>query len=445
MIITIVNVEAAMQRMVNPSANQTMRSQGGLVFWCLLAVLAVGAPSHAADKAPSTDLEESEEDDSADFPTSVPSTSQISTNRTWDVLVPPKANATWDDYRPVIRRAGELFGDWRINVAGVRIDGPRLLELADGEPQEPFLRRVREVLRRPFDLEDFALFLDDVLAAGERGLRGHLVWVTAGRARNAGITLHPDEVFFKKTRRYGEAPSLNIDKPARPAQLEPANDGDVLGPNWTARFRNPGTTKQMLAALEEENTSGTYAERIRSLRHQLKAQGADFYVYSSTRNRSRGYLMWGAFALSRAKTAGEVRSLVRKLEQRNREWGLNVPIRWKHPNGWRATIAAAREMAETYDVVYATENGARNSNHYGGQAVDIGVLGLPRTLVLEAPDGEKATFDCSDPEHPRDLNLAPEIIDWIEAHFQMKKLRSDYPHWSDAAPPRQAAASASAP
>ena len=53
-------------------------------------------------------------------------------------------------------------------------------------------------------------------------------------------------------------------------------------------------------------------------------------------------------------------------------------------------------------------------------------------LRIRKPDGEERTFDLSDPEQPRDLSLTPELIDWIEEHFQLVKLRADYPHWDDA-------------
>jgi hypothetical protein len=89
-------------------------------------------------------------------------------------------------------------------------------------------------------------------------------------------------------------------------------------------------------------------------------------------------------------------------------------------------------MADTYDVVYATEKGARWSHHYSGVAADFVAVGLPRSLRLIAPDGADHTFDLSDPGHTRDLSLSPEVISWIEEHFGMKKLRSDYPHWNDA-------------
>jgi hypothetical protein len=143
--------------------------------------------------------------------------------------------------------------------------------------------------------------------------------------------------------------------------------------------------------------------------------------------------MWGAFELANTTSEEGVESAAAMLDSRNREWNLEVDIRWRHPNGWRATVAAAKEMAERYDVVFATEQGAKNSNHYGARAADLTILNLPRELTLRAPDGAVETFDLSAPDNPRDMNLDPDLIEWIEKHFQMKKLLDDYPHWDDVA------------
>ena len=58
-------------------------------------------------------------------------------------------------------------------------------------------------------------------------------------------------------------------------------------------------------------------------------------------------------------------------------------------------------------------------------------VALPRHLELLAPDGERGLFDLSGPEQPRDLSLSPILIEWVEEHFGIKKLRKDYPHWVD--------------
>ncbi|MFP6639377.1 MAG: hypothetical protein VCC04_03960, partial [Myxococcota bacterium] len=115
----------------------------------------------------------------------------------------------------------------------------------------------------------------------------------------------------------------------------------------------------------------------------------------------------------------------------NTEWGLDVPIQWRHPDGWQATRAAAREMADTYQVVFATESGARSSDHYTGRAVDLVAVALPRTLELIGADGEIGRFDLSDPAESRDLSLSMALMEWVEQHFGLKKLREDYPHWVD--------------
>ncbi len=361
----------------------------------------------------------------------------ISANRTYEALAVPTNPSDMESYRAVFEDAAEKLGDWSLIIAGVKVDAARLLRIATSAPGEPFSRVVREDMRCAIDVVDMALFLDDILAVAQQ-LRGSVVYVSAGRARKAGITIHPDDVFKQKPRRYGEgkAKSINIDKPKRQADLTPANDGDFLGPNWTTRFRNPGSLRSKMKALSASSPSGTYHTRIASLRRQLVEQGADWGLHSTVRRRERGYLMWGAFILSRSKTEAVLNQRVTKLRRYNGLWGLNIDIKWVHPDGWRATKEAAREMADAYDVVYATENGAKRSNHYDGVAVDITATALPRELRLSAPDGAQHTFDLSAPEETRDLNLTPRIIAWIEQHFLMAKLRSDYPHWNDKAPRR---------
>ncbi|MBN2495751.1 MAG: hypothetical protein JXR96_14255 [Deltaproteobacteria bacterium] len=339
-------------------------------------------------------------------------------------------------YRRMVARAGKLLGEWKITLADVEIDGAYLQALARKAPGEPFVRVIREQMRRPVDMDDLVFFLDDVLRAGRRGLRGKLVWMPAGRARAAGILVHPQDVFRKNRPRVyaGKKDLLHIDKPVEQLDLEPAADGAPLGPDWTVRYKNPWTREAKLEALAEKSTSGTFSQRTAWLIRQLEEQGCEVALYTTVRNRHRGYLMWGAFRLSRKKTRRDVMRTVRDLERVNERWRLNVPIRWLHPAGWRATIEAARRMNDAYGVVYATRTGARESRHYDGEAIDITAVGLPRKLTLEAPSGARQSFDLSDPLQPRDLNLTPELVDWIEKHFQMEKLEMDYPHWNDTAP-----------
>lgn len=351
----------------------------------------------------------------------------VETDRVWDRLPAPER----DGPRATLAAAADDLGDWTIRLAGVALNGDLLADLAATPDDEPLLRAVRERVGRPVDLTDFLYLLDDLADAGDNGLRGQTVYLPSGRARGAGILLHPDDVFDGGPRHYGGG-RLAIYQPDRPADLEPAADGDPLGPRWTARYRNPGDEESMLEALAA--AGGTdFARRIRTLLEQFRTQGADAWVFSTVRSRERGYLIYGAFILSRANGEETVQQRTETLDELNREWDLDVPIRWRHPDGWRATVDAAEAMANAYDVVYATRGGARYSSHYGAGAADFAAMDLPREVTLTAPDGEiRRTFDLSDPEHPRDLNLAPGMIEWVEEHFGMKKLRSDYPHWSDA-------------
>jgi len=353
---------------------------------------------------------------------------RIETNRLWDVLPPP---AHPGGSRATLLRAGEAIGARRIVLSGVAIEGARLVETARATPLQAGLEAaLRDALGRPVDLADLLLFLDDVLAElpPERP-----VYVTPGRARRHGILLHPDDVYTDSPRRYGEHGPLSIDPPQPQREdLPPARDGDPPGPGWAMRYRNPLDEQARLAALTRYTGDGDFERRLRGLVDQLRAQGAEVWVNSTLRSPERGYLMWGAFVLSRTGSERAFRAEVRRLERANREWGLDVPITWQPQGDWRRTREAAREMAETYEVVFATEAGARGSSHYGGGAVDLVAVDLPRRLVVEGDEGARREFDLSGAGESLDLSLTPSLVEWIEAHLGMKKLRADYPHWDDA-------------
>lgn len=351
----------------------------------------------------------------------------LDTDREWDSLPPAETHTEQAD---AFRHAGRAIGRRVIHLAGVEVDRADLVLLSLVPPDEPMTRAVRERIGRPVDVTDFLLFLDDLIVAHAPNLDHTEFWLPSGRARAAGILLHPDDVFGDEPRRYGGRP-LALFKPKRPAELEPAPDGAPLGPRWTARFENPEDEAQMLAALEKANP-GDFADRLRNLLQQFRNQGAEAWVYSTVRSPERGYLIYGAFILGRARNADEVERRAAKLDRLNRDWNLDIPIRWRHPEGTDATIEAARAMANAYDVVYATEWGARHSSHYEGTAVDFAVLDLPRSVTLTAPDGGTSRrFDLSGGDEPRDLNLTPEMIRWVEREFGFSKLRGDYPHWGD--------------
>ena len=351
----------------------------------------------------------------------------IAANRTWDVLTADP------DARVMLREAGDKLGAWTVQLAGIDLDGAKLKALADERPEEPVLRVVREELRQAIDLTDMLYFLDDVLVAGDAGRRGEPFFVGAGRARGQGILVHPDDVFKNKPRVYPRGmKTIAVDMPLPHESFEPAEDGALLGPEWTMRFRNPTESAEMYRTLAEKRPESGFASRVAALVWQLEQQGADVYLTSFIRYQERGYLMWGASELRRCDSEACVKSTVAKLDDRNKAWGLDIAIRWSHPDGWKATQEAARRMADAYDVVYATEKGARYSNHYDGVAADFVVIALPSELTLMAPDGADHTFDLSDPQQPRDLSLTPEVITWVEEHFALSKLNSDYPHWNDA-------------
>ena len=196
---------------------------------------------------------------------------------------------------PSLGFAGLRLGNWSIQLAGVQFDGPRLEALAQAPGPDPLEVRVREAFGRPVDLQDFVFFLDDLLRDGPLGLRGAEVWVTSGRARRAGILLHPDDIFKGRPRRYGDHGPIPLDPPQPQVDLAPARDGDLLGSAWAMRYQNPSQEEQALSALAGIRVGASFASRIRGLIDQLRAQGAQVYLNSTVRSRERGYLMWGAF------------------------------------------------------------------------------------------------------------------------------------------------------
>ena len=349
----------------------------------------------------------------------------LSMNQTWDTLTATTS------HRAKLREAGRKLGWGRINLAGIWIDGVALRAVANIAQDQPLTRVLREAFERPIDVEDFLLFTDDVIRM-KRDLVKHPAHLPAGRARAVGVLLHPHDIFRKGVpRRYAKtATVVSLAPLTEQITLTPADDGEVVGPRWAARYQQPLTEQGRMRALERANPN--LAARVRSLIGQLKSQGAAVFVESTVRPRERGYLLYGSFVLSRSKNKKQLLDHIAQLRTFNKDWGLQVPIKWLHPAGWRATIDAARELADTFGVVYATPRGARASDHYDGSAVDLFVVNLPRRLKLRAPDGARWTADLSGANESRDLSLSPQVIRWIEKHFHLQKLRRDYPHWRDA-------------
>lgn len=350
----------------------------------------------------------------------------LHTDRALKVLPTPKNDAA---RRRALRRAANLMKrrEVEVEIGGALIAG-RDLEAVLTKKDEPLLRALREHTKRAIDIDDLIYFLDDVIG---RGYRKQRLILTPSRARKTGILVHPRDVFRNDPREYGK-PRLRLALDAPPEQLglDPAEDGALLGPAWAARYQQPQSEDGRLKALDAANAS--FGRRVRSLRDQLLRQGALVHVEATVRPRPRGYLMYGAHLIRKSRSRRQLWRRVKHIERLNTKWDLDVPIKWRHPKGWRATREAARRMAETYGVDYATQAGAERSDHYDGGAVDLWAVGLPRTVELVAPDGARARFDLADPEQTRDLNLTPAMVDWIEEHFRFRKIRTDYPHWGDA-------------
>jgi hypothetical protein len=176
----------------------------------------------------------------------------IAINRTFDVLDAAASP------RRKLAQAAARWGARVLLLDDVRIDARALAAVAATPADEPLERALREAWRRPVDLDDLLLFLDDVLAA----LGAREVVLPAGRARSAGVLVHPDDVFLKdRPRLYARrATRLSIERPKaalggracrrrRPARprLDRAlpqphgRERDALGPRaGPARLRRAG-------------------------------------------------------------------------------------------------------------------------------------------------------------------------------------------------------------
>lgn len=349
----------------------------------------------------------------------------IRANRRWDVLDRPRGAG---GHRRVLEQAARRLGAWAFDFAGARVDGTALLRVARTE--EPLRRGLRERLGQAVDLHDFLLFVDDLLRAREVG-RVDAVTITSGRARAAGILIHPEEIFANGRRRYGRQSRIRVDPPPESDLRLDGSRARRLGPLWTAAFLQPETEGEHFEALRALNAD--FAARLEHLFRQLRLQGADVVVNATVRPRERGYLIYGAYVLGRCRSQSAVRRRIRELNVMRRRHDLDVGVLWRHPDGWRGTVRAARRMADTYGVVFATRWGALESDHYVGDAIDFEATNLPRWLALTSYDGtQHRMFDLRDPVEPRDLALTPRLVAWVEEAYGFEKLSRDYPHWSDA-------------
>ena len=87
----------------------------------------------------------------------------IVANRSWEVLGDSQTP------RERLREAGRLLGERSITFAGRDLGQVDLTALGGTPEAEPLVRALREYLRQPVDLDDFLLFLDDVLASMQAG------------------------------------------------------------------------------------------------------------------------------------------------------------------------------------------------------------------------------------------------------------------------------------
>ena len=278
-------------------------------------------------------------------------------------------------------------------------------------------------------------FLDDVLKAGDQGLRGRPVVVSPSEARDAGIALSPEEALLHKSpRRYGTQRARLVHEPSPPENLtQPeTEDGPALvgtSASETQPTRPPSWQSWARRTLILRSACRCFDQL--AIQHDANDKSLDVPVDLSSTVPGRGYLMFGAYSLSQAKRRLSWNQIVYTsspdVEAERWQTAALSPrplLRTKDlstspgaPAGWtEATRDAAESMRATFGVAKATKNGALHSNHIRGFAADITANALPR-FRPEYPDGAKVTFDLSGDDESRDLSLTPKVITWINQHM----------------------------
>nr|WP_255697467.1 hypothetical protein [Pseudacidovorax sp. NFM-22] len=135
----------------------------------------------------------------------------------------------------------------------------------------------------------------------------------------------------------------------------------------------------------------------------IRAAGGTVRISATYRPKERAYLMHYAAAIARGIVAPDrVPSMA------------GVDIEWDHGAN-EASLAAAREMAAAYDIVYPP---ALLTRHTERAAIDMTISGLRNKTVKDASGADISIKTDSD------------LYEVGESYGVMKH-RLDRPHWSD--------------
>jgi hypothetical protein len=161
------------------------------------------------------------------------------------------------------------------------------------------------------------------------------------------------------------------------------------------------------ASQDVEDLAEPFRSNVKSFLSALAAAGATVSIANTYRPKERAYLMHYSAAIGRKEIAPE------KVPPMD-----GVMIEWVHPTK-EASIRAATAMAKAYDIVYPP---ALSSNHTRRRAIDMRISDIVGKSVVKA-DGTEVIIR-KHAETDSDLFA-------VGASYNVFKLVSDKPHWSD--------------
>lgn len=173
---------------------------------------------------------------------------------------------------------------------------------------------------------------------------------------------------------------------------------ELSGPAWVQCFP---------ASRDVEDLAEPFRSNVKSFRSALAAAGASVSIANTYRPKERAYLMHYSAAIARKEVTPE------KVPAMD-----GVMIESVHPTKY-ASIRAAAAMARAYEIVYPP---ALISNHTRRCAIDMRISGVVGKSVAKA-DGTQVVIR-KHAETDSDLFA-------VGASYNVFKLVSDKPHWSD--------------
>ncbi|MBF7997621.1 hypothetical protein [Rahnella laticis] len=173
------------------------------------------------------------------------------------------------------------------------------------------------------------------------------------------------------------------------------NSLELSGRQWVSRF----PTSQNVNDLTDP-----FRTSIQNFINAIQSAGGSISIAATYRPEERAYLMHYCWKIGHE---GMNPSQVPAKE------GVNID--WTHRGNQQAAIAAAREMASAYQIVYAP---AITSRHTQRRAIDMTITGVRGKTILKSGGQEIRVGNNAD-------------LHAVGASYGVHKLISDPPHWSD--------------